>query len=90
MANKTIESKQLCKGQRWFVKIKGSVSLLNAEILEITECTVALMEPGNFDLAARYKLDDVEFVERLVEPAAEQASHTPRQNVAVEQIRKIR
>jgi hypothetical protein len=66
MANKAKKSNHLCKGQRWFVKINGSVSLLCAEILDITESTVALMEPGNFDLAARYKLDDVEFVEQIV------------------------
>lgn len=60
----------LCQGQHWFVKINGSVSLLSAEIIDITACTVALMEPGNFDLAARYKLDDVEFVEQIVGPDA--------------------
>jgi hypothetical protein len=90
MANKAKKSNHLCKGQRWFVKINGSVSLLCAEILDITESTVMLMEPGNFDLSARYKLDDVEFVEQLVESGAEQILVPAPQHAAIEQIRKIR
>lgn len=87
MTNKARKPDHLCKGQRWFVKIDGSTALLSAEVIDITECTVALMEPGNFDLAARYKLDDVEFVEQIVERTVV----PPLQNTAlVEQVRSIR
>ena len=82
MVSKPGSTDQLRPGQRWFVKINSAVALLRAEIMEITECTVVLMEPGNFDMAARYKLDDVEFVEQIIAP--------PHQTATIEPVRKIR
>ncbi len=53
------------KGQVWFVKLPGAVSLVEMEILDITLKTVMLTSSKRYGQTNRYARADIEFVERV-------------------------
>ena len=53
------------KGQVWFVKLPGAVSLVEMEILDITLKTVLVQSSRRYGQSARYARTDIEFVERV-------------------------
>ena len=55
----------LSVGEYWYVKRKRLSTLSEFKITDVTEHTVLLNECGRSSGSHRYKIDDVEFVERI-------------------------
>ena len=53
------------KGEVWFVKLPGAVSLVEMEILDITLKTVLVQTSRRYGQSTRYARTDIEFVERV-------------------------
>ncbi len=54
------------KGEYWYLKLPSGTSLVQREIVEVTELTVLLKDPDKPYSAynkSRYKISDIEFVE---------------------------
>lgn len=53
------------KGQKWWVKLPGGVTLIDVEILDITLKTVRIESSNRFVQPARYARADIEFIEQI-------------------------
>lgn len=54
--------------QKWYAKLPQTPFLVEVMVIEVTEKTVAI-RPAGGPATTRFKLDDVEFVEEVVEPS---------------------
>lgn len=60
------------KGDRWYLRLPGGTSLIHAAILSRTSMTVSFKRVDeNFSLESRYKISDIEFVEKTNHQADE-------------------
>jgi|TARA_Y100000310_G_C20604818_1_gene774963 hypothetical protein len=64
-ANK--ENLQPTTGQTWHVRINNAQCLTTFKILELSRFTVVVKSLEVCDYSSRYHLDDLEFIERVID-----------------------
>lgn len=53
------------KGERWYIRLPGGMTLIHVAITDVTEQTVEMKDVTNrFATESRYKKADIEFVEK--------------------------
>lgn len=52
-------------GQRWYVQLAPKATLVDREVVEVTEKTVLLRDPHIISMydTSRYRFDEIEFIE---------------------------